>query len=150
MRFRASCGRKSVLFQTFQAGGGKCFCHYGGRKKHKMEMVDEAGYFAYLLAGKIPDNYEYEVTREDESIRIKDAYQFKTGLTQNDVEKFNAGIHYTIYEKAGRPCDDFREGTGDTFCRLGAECSPCQCGWGFQPLGRKNASDEPKCGKRRF
>jgi len=92
---------KSVLFQTFQPGAESVSVITEDGKKHKMEMVDEAGYFAYLLAGKIPDNYEYEVTREDESIRIKDAYQFKTGLTQNDVEKFNAGIHYTIYEKLG-------------------------------------------------
>ncbi len=92
---------KSVLFQTFQPGAESVSVITEDGKKHKMEMVDEAGYFAYLFAGKIPDNYEYEVTREDESIRIKDAYQFKTGLTQNDVEKFNAGIHYTIYEKLG-------------------------------------------------
>ncbi|MEY8326527.1 1,4-alpha-glucan branching protein GlgB [Lachnospiraceae bacterium 54-11] len=92
---------KSVLFQTFQPGAESVSVITEDGKKHKMEMVDEAGYFAYLLAGKIPDNYEYEVTREDESIRVKDAYQFKTGLTQNDVEKFNAGIHYTIYEKLG-------------------------------------------------
>ena len=92
---------KSVLFQTFQPGAESVSVITEDGKKHKMEMVDEAGYFAYLLAGKSPDNYEYEVTREDESIRIKDAYQFKTGLTQNDVEKFNAGIHYTIYEKLG-------------------------------------------------
>ena len=92
---------KSVLFQTFQPGAESVSVITEDGKKPKMEMVDEAGYFAYLLAGKIPDNYEYEVTREDESIRVKDAYQFKTGLTQNDVEKFNAGIHYTIYEKLG-------------------------------------------------
>lgn len=92
---------KSVLFQTFQPGAESVSVITEDGKKHKMEMVDESGYFAYLLAGKIPDNYEYEVTREGESIRVKDAYQFKTGLTQNDVEKFNAGIHYTIYEKLG-------------------------------------------------
>lgn len=92
---------KSVLFQTFQPGAESVSVITEDGKKHKMEMVDESGYFASLLAGKIPDNYEYEVTRGDESIRVRDAYQFKTGLTQNDVEKFNAGIHYTIYEKLG-------------------------------------------------
>ena len=64
---------KSVLFQTFQPGAESVSVITEDGKKHKMEMVDEAGYFAYLLAGKIPDNYEYEVTRADESIRIKDA-----------------------------------------------------------------------------
>ena len=41
---------KSVLFQTFQPGA--CSINIvikNDNKKYQMEMVDEAGYFAYLL-----------------------------------------------------------------------------------------------------
>lgn len=54
---------KSVLFQTFQPGAGKVSLITEDGKKTEMEMVDEAGYFAALVAGKIPDRYEYEICR---------------------------------------------------------------------------------------
>ncbi len=93
---------KSVLFQTFQPGALKVHIITGDGHRHKMEMVDESGYFACLLPGKIPDSYEYEVEdREANVVRVKDAYRYPIGLTENDIEKFNAGIHYTIYEKLG-------------------------------------------------
>ena len=92
---------KSVLFQTFQPGAGKVSLITEGGKKTEMEMVDEAGYFAALVAGKIPDRYEYEICRGEETVLQKDAYQYQTGLSAKDIEKFNAGIHYTIYEKLG-------------------------------------------------
>ncbi len=92
---------KSVLFQTFQPGAGKVSLITEDGKKTEMEMVDEAGYFAALVAGKIPDRYEYEICRGEETVLQKDAYRYQTGLSAKDIEKFNAGIHYTIYEKLG-------------------------------------------------
>ncbi|WP_289284629.1 1,4-alpha-glucan branching protein GlgB [Parablautia intestinalis] len=94
---------KSVLFQTFQPGASGVFViAESENKKYKMEMVDESGYFACLAAGKIPEHYEYEVQYgKKESVRVKDAYRYHVGLTENDIDKFNAGIHYTIYEKLG-------------------------------------------------
>lgn len=92
---------KSVLFQTFQPGVGKVSLITEDGKKTEMEMVDEAGYFAALVAGKIPDRYEYEICRGEETVLQKDAYRYQTGLSAKDIEKFNAGIHYTIYEKLG-------------------------------------------------
>ena len=92
---------KSVLFQTFQPGAGKISLITEDGKKTEMEMVDEAGYFAALVAGKIPDRYEYEICRGEETVLQKDAYRYQTGLSAKDIEKFNAGIHYTIYEKLG-------------------------------------------------
>ena len=65
-------------------------------------MVDDAGYFACLVSGKIPQKYEYEVTfGEENTTLIKDAYQYTVGLDKKDIEKFNAGIHYSVYEKLG-------------------------------------------------
>ena len=66
---------KSVLFQTFQPGAGKVSLITEDGKKTEMEMVDEAGYFAALVAGKIPDRYEYEICRGEETVLQKDAYQ---------------------------------------------------------------------------
>lgn len=94
---------KSVLFQTYQPGACSVNIIVGNDgKKHKMELVDEAGYFACLLPGKIPDKYEYEVQYEEgTTVFVKDAYRYHVGLDEKDVEKFNAGIHYTVYEKLG-------------------------------------------------
>ena len=94
---------KSVLFQTFQPGATDVTIIVGPENKsHKMEMVDEAGYFACLVSGKIPGKYEYQVTySEGNTVLIKDAYQYSVGMEAKEIEKFNAGIHYTIYEKLG-------------------------------------------------
>lgn len=94
---------KNVLFQTFWPGAVKVsILVKDDGKTYEMERVDEAGYFAYLLPGKLPDQYEYEVQYEEEIIvHAKDPYRYKAGLTKSDVEKFNAGIHYSIYEKLG-------------------------------------------------
>ena len=94
---------KSVLFQTFQPGAADVTIIVGPENKsHKMEMVDEAGYFACLVSGKIPEKYEYQVTySEGNTVLIKDAYQYSVGMEAKEIEKFNAGIHYTIYEKLG-------------------------------------------------
>ncbi len=94
---------KNVLFQTFWPGALKvALVTLQDNKKHEMEMVDESGYFACLLPGKIPEAYEYEVCYEESIVmRAKDAYRYKAGLTDRDIEKFNEGIHYSVYEKLG-------------------------------------------------
>lgn len=94
---------KSVVFQTFQPGAEAVSLMVGqGTAKHKMEMVDEAGYFACVISGKIPEEYVYEVTGKDGELKkVKDAYRYSVGLSDNDIDKFNAGIHYSVYEKLG-------------------------------------------------
>jgi 1,4-alpha-glucan branching enzyme len=73
-----------------------------GDKSYKMEMADEEGYFAYLLTGKTIPAYEYIVEAQDGSLKkVKDAYRFESQISRQDTEKFNAGIHYMIYEKLG-------------------------------------------------
>lgn len=94
---------KSVLFQTFQPGAVSVKLMIAGEEKaYKMELVDEAGYFACLIAGKIPEEYVYEVTyAEGITIKIKDAYRFNIGISEKDIDKFNAGICYDVYENLG-------------------------------------------------
>jgi 1,4-alpha-glucan branching enzyme len=93
----------SVLVQTFQPGAKSVRLQIvDGDKSYKMEMADEEGYFAYLLTGKTIPAYEYIVEAQDGSLKkVKDAYHFEPQISRQDTEKFNAGIHYMIYEKLG-------------------------------------------------
>ena len=52
---------KNTLFQTFQPEAEEVYLILSDQKKKKMEQVDEAGFFACLMPGRIPDQYEYEV-----------------------------------------------------------------------------------------
>ncbi|MSS62343.1 1,4-alpha-glucan branching protein GlgB [Velocimicrobium porci] len=71
-------------------------------KLHKMEMQDEAGFFAVLIKGKRILPYHYVVTYETgEEISRSDVYTFPDCITKNEIEKFENGINYTIYEKLG-------------------------------------------------
>lgn len=93
----------SVLVQTFQPGAKSVRLQpMEGDKSYKMEMADEEGYFAVLLPGKKIPDYEYIVEAQDGTLKkVKDAYNYPPFLTKEDTEKFNAGIHYMIYEKLG-------------------------------------------------
>ncbi|MCM1121095.1 MAG: 1,4-alpha-glucan branching protein GlgB [Eubacterium sp.] len=93
----------SVLVQTFQPGAKSVRIQLvEGDKSYKMEMADEEGFFAALIPGKKIPEYEYIVEEEDGTLKkIKDAYLFSPQITKEDTEKFNAGIHYRIYEKLG-------------------------------------------------
>ncbi|NLL77213.1 MAG: 1,4-alpha-glucan branching protein GlgB [Clostridiales bacterium] len=84
-------GAKSVLFQNKK-----------DKKSYEMEMADEEGFFAVLIPGKISMQYEYIVEDgEGNLIKVKDAYNFAPQIDEKDIDKFTAGIHYTIYEKLG-------------------------------------------------
>ncbi len=93
----------SVLVQTFQPGAKSVRLQLTeGDKSYKMEMADEEGYFALLLPGKKLPDYEYIVEAQDGSLKkVRDAYNYPPQISREDTEKFNAGIHYTIYEKLG-------------------------------------------------
>ena len=93
----------SVLVQAFWPGAKSVRLQLREEdKSYKMELADEEGYFAVLLPGKTVPDYEYVIEYEDGSLqKKKDSYNFKPQLTEQDIEKFQAGIHYTIYEKLG-------------------------------------------------
>ena len=93
----------NILIQTFQPEAKSVRVQpEKGDKSYLMESVDEAGFFAVLVPGKTLFPYEYIVEYEDGSLKkVKDAYNFAPQISKQDVEKFAAGIHYTIYEKLG-------------------------------------------------
>ncbi|MGN0377502.1 MAG: 1,4-alpha-glucan branching protein GlgB [Suilimivivens sp.] len=93
---------KSTLFQTFQPDAEEVYLVLSADKKKKMEKVDEAGFFACLLPGKVPEQYEYEVHyAEGITEKVKDAYRYTYGMEKKDADKLNAGILYESYEMLG-------------------------------------------------
>ncbi|MCI9479046.1 MAG: 1,4-alpha-glucan branching protein GlgB [Lachnospiraceae bacterium] len=94
-----------ILIQTFLPTAVKVtVVIYGSGREFPMEKVDESGFFAVLLptGRKLPE-YTYMVeydngTKEE----LADPYSFTPKVfTKADLDKFAAGIHYTIYEKLG-------------------------------------------------
>ncbi len=93
----------STLVQTFQPGAKKItLVLQDTKQKIEMEMADEEGFFAALVPGKKIGSYMYEITEADDSVKkVADGYRFEPQITRQDTERFQAGIHYTVYEKLG-------------------------------------------------
>ena len=74
----------------------------GSEQINNMEIADDDGFFAALLPEKKIGPYEYAVTYADgKKVVIGDPYRHKSLITDNDIARFENGIHYTIYEKLG-------------------------------------------------
>lgn len=93
----------STLIQTYQPGAQKAVLILEeSREKIKMEMADEEGFFAALAPQKNVEDYLFEITFSDGTVKkVEDPYRFKPQITRQDTDRFEAGIHYTIYEKLG-------------------------------------------------
>ena len=73
-----------------------------GNKEYPMEKADEAGFFAALLPRKTIPDYTLRVTFDNGVTEdLKDPYAFSPQISDEDLKKFAAGIHYTIYDKLG-------------------------------------------------
>ncbi len=73
-----------------------------GSKEYPMELADEAGFFAALLPRKTIPDYTLKVTFDnDVTEKFKDPYAFEPQISEADLKKFEAGIHYEIYDKLG-------------------------------------------------
>ena len=104
-----------VLVQAFYPGAAEMTLQLvkSGRE-YPMDMADEEGFFAVLIPEKEMGEYQYAVVYGDgKAVQVKEPYRHAPRITQKDTEKFDAGIHYTIYEKLGaHPCVmDGEEGT---------------------------------------
>ncbi len=72
------------------------------KQSREMELVDEAGFFAILLSRKTLFKYSLIVHYDNGvTAEIKDPYSFPTLYTPEDIARFDAGIHYDIFEKMG-------------------------------------------------
>ncbi len=71
-------------------------------RKYPMELADEAGFYAALIPRKSMAAYTLIVTYDNGATEeIHDPYSYAPQYTDEDVKKFNAGLHYGIYEKMG-------------------------------------------------
>ena len=71
-------------------------------KRYEMELADEAGFFAALIPGKRIPAYVFEVTWDSGEVQtLHDPYSFSSIYSEEDVKRFDAGIHYEIYKKMG-------------------------------------------------
>ncbi|MCM1261192.1 MAG: 1,4-alpha-glucan branching protein GlgB [Butyrivibrio sp.] len=99
----AHASGSNILIQAFIPGAKSVRVQPDtGDKSYPMECVDEEGFYAVLIPSKNMFAYDYIVEYEDGTLKkIKDAYNFKPQISKQDTDKFNAGIHYTIYDKLG-------------------------------------------------
>jgi len=95
--------KQGLLIQTFLPGVKSVAVRIlSTNDEFPMQRMDEAGFYAVLLPKKKLVQYIYVVEFENgEKKEIMDSYVFDTQITKQDTVKFNAGIHYTIYEKLG-------------------------------------------------
>lgn len=95
--------KNGILFQCFFPEARKVKLLFGKKKReYKMEMQDEAGFFACLIPEKQMSNYTYQVFFENgEEKQVQDPYYFESQITKEEEKKFRAGICYDIYEKLG-------------------------------------------------
>ena len=93
----------STLLATFQPGASQVTAVIGETGKEvKMEIADEAGYFAALIPGKGVTDYVYRVEYpEGKTEEIIDPYRFGPVITKKDTDLFAAGTHYEAYKILG-------------------------------------------------
>ena len=89
-----------VLIAAFDPDAKEAFA-VTGAKEIPMEKVDEGGYFAVLIPGKKIPRYTFRFLYEEGERTCEDAYRFAPQISEDDLHAFNAGIHYTVYEKLG-------------------------------------------------
>ena len=71
-------------------------------RKYPMELADEAGFFAVLIPRKSMAAYTLLVTYDNGvTDEIHDSYAYAPQFASEDLKKFAAGIHYSIYDKMG-------------------------------------------------
>lgn len=71
-------------------------------RQFQMELVDEAGFFAVLIPRKTLADYTLLVFYDNGTLgEMHDPYSFAPQLTDADLKRFEAGIHYTVYNKMG-------------------------------------------------
>ena len=92
-----------LLIQTFNPHAKEIKVRTGtSQKAYKMELADEAGFFAALLPRKTMTAYTLEITYDNDTQAVlEDPYRFGSQLTESDRKRFAAGIHYEVYEKLG-------------------------------------------------
>ena len=75
-----------------------------GIKEHQMELMDESGFYAAFIRSikKVKYDYHYKICLNDGTvIEADDPYRFTSTVSDRDIAKLNAGIHYEAYNVMG-------------------------------------------------
>lgn len=71
-------------------------------KKYEMELADDAGFYGVLIPGKKIQTYTFLAEADNGTQwETADPYSFDPVIDGTDMKRFEAGTHYTIYEKLG-------------------------------------------------
>lgn len=90
------------LIQSFHPGAVNAYVVERGGSKHKMEQVDEEGFFAVLIPGKNPVDYTLLYEFEDKSVfETEDIYNYPSMLDEKLLKAFTAGNNGKAYELLG-------------------------------------------------
>lgn len=72
-----------------------------GKEETPMERVDESGFYAAYFTKKKLEAYHYRVAYDDGEIMAEDIYRFAPTISEEEMELFSKGIHYTVYQMLG-------------------------------------------------
>ena len=76
-------------------------------KEYPMECMDEDGFYAVLVPGKIKEEYLFRMKsggkdgEKKQTVTFADPYVFDVSLSGAEVQKWNAGTHYHTYRLMG-------------------------------------------------
>lgn len=91
-------------------------------RKYPMDREDEAGFYAALIKRKSMADYVLLVTYDDGTTEeLRDPYSYAPQLHEEDLKRFEAGVHYEIYEKLGAHVRTVQDVKGTYF----AVWAPC-------------------------
>ncbi len=98
---------EGLLIQAFLPTAKDIEVKIQGDRVYQMELADEQGFFAVLIPekeewhGEIP-KYSFLITFDNDTTEeTEDPYSFASIYTDEDLKRFNAGIHYEVYNKMG-------------------------------------------------
>lgn len=80
------------------------FTAEGVTKEYKTEQVDEEGFFSTLIKDAPKSGYSYKLRILDEDGNksdIYDPYSFESTINDKELELFNLGINYNVYDYLG-------------------------------------------------
>jgi len=75
------------------------------KSTYDMEKLNDKGFFAVLIDRKDIPEYKFNIVYKDGNTQsIYDAYRYTGIYTEDDLSRFERGVHYDIYEKMGAHC----------------------------------------------
>lgn len=95
--------KEGFLIQAFRPDAVELSVKVAGKVKlYPMEKVDEAGFFAVIIPGRRKVSYTLvEENIKGKVIEFADPYAFEMEIKDEELKKFNAGIHYEIQKVLG-------------------------------------------------